>query len=107
MMKLIIKGVQFICLGIAEIFLSVLRGILGLIVSVRKRYRRRKLRKATEYVRKYGYELDLNARVKLAGKAYYVFSYEFAEDIEDRREVRLSLIGVPQYKEIKRRIREQ
>ena len=70
-----------------------------------KAHRRRKLKRATAYVNKYGYELDLNSRVKLDGKAYYVFALQSCRDIENRREVEIALIGVPQYKEIKRRLK--
>lgn len=104
-MKKVIKGVKFIGLGIVEILVSVLRGIVELFNWLIRKYRRWRLRRATAYVNRYGYELDLNSRVKLAGKAYYVLSYERFEDIENRREVRLNLIGVPQYREIIRRIR--
>lgn len=102
-MERIKKGVQFIGLGILEILMSVLRCIAELFNKIIRKYKRWRLRRATEYVKRYGYELDLKSRVILAGRAYYVFSYEFAEDIENRREVRLNLIGVPQYKEIIRR----
>lgn len=104
-MERIKTGVRFIGLGILEILMSVLRCIAGLFNKAVRKYKRRRLRRATEYVRRYGYELSLNSRVLLAGRAYYVFSYEYAEDIENRREVRLNLIGVPQYKEIIRRVK--
>lgn len=103
-MRKVIKGVQFICLGIVEILLSVLRGLLVAVNKLIRRWRRWRLKRATAYVNRYGFELDLNSRVKVAGKAYYVLSYERFEDIENRREVRLNLIGVPQYREIKRRL---
>lgn len=103
-MMRVIKGVQFICLGIVEILLSVLRGLLVAVNKLIRRWRRWRLKRATAYVNRYGFELDLNSRVKVAGKAYYVLSYERFEDIENRREVRLNLIGVPQYREIKRRL---
>ena len=103
-MRKVIKGVQFICLGIIEILLSVLRGLLVAVNKLIRRWRRWRLKRATAYVNRYGFELDLNSRVKVAGKAYYVLSYERFEDIENRREVRLNLIGVPQYREIKRRL---
>lgn len=103
-MRKVIKGVQFICLGIVEILLSVLRGLLVAVNKLIRRWRRWRLKRATAYVNRYGFELDLNSRVKVAGKAYYVLSYERFEDIENRREVRLNLIGVPQYREIRRRL---
>lgn len=103
-MRKVIKGVQFICLGIVEILLSVLSGLLVAVNKLIRRWRRWRLKRATAYVNRYGFELDLNSRVKVAGKAYYVLSYERFEDIENRREVRLNLIGVPQYREIRRRL---
>lgn len=103
-MRKVIKGVKFVCLGIVEILLSVLRGLLVAVNKLIRRWRRWRLKRATAYVNRYGFELDLNSRVKVAGKAYYVLSYERFEDIENRREVRLNLIGVPQYREIKRRL---
>lgn len=103
-MRKVIKGVKFICLGIVEILLSVLRGLLVAVNKLIRRWRRWRLKRATAYVNRYGFELDLNSRVKVAGKAYYVLSYERFEDIENRREVRLNLIGVPQYREIRRRL---
>ena len=107
LMRKIVKGVQFICSGIIEIFVSILRCIVSAVNKLIRKYRRWRLRKATAYVNRYGIELELNSRVKVAGKAYYVLSYERFEDIEDRREVRVNLIGVPQYREIKRRITEK
>lgn len=103
-MRKVIKGVQFICLGIVEILLSVLSGLLVAVNKLIRRWRRWRLKRATAYVNRYGFELDLNSRVKVSGKAYYVLSYERFEDIENRREVRLNLIGVPQYREIRRRL---
>ena len=103
-MRKVIKGVQVICLGIVEILLSVLSGLLVAVNKLIRRWRRWRLKRATAYVNRYGFELDLNSRVKVAGKAYYVLSYERFEDIENRREVRLNLIGVPQYREIRRRL---
>lgn len=103
-MRKVIKGVKFVCLGIVEILLSVLRGLLVAVNKLIRRWRRWRLKRATAYVNRYGFELDLNSRVKVAGKAYYVLSYERFEDIENRREVRLNLIGVPQYREIRRRL---
>lgn len=106
-MRKIAKGVQYICSGIMEIFISILRCIVLAVNKLIRKYRRWRLKRATAYVNRYGFDLDLNSRVKVAGKAYYVLSYERFEDIEDRREVRVNLIGVPQYKEIKRRITEK
>lgn len=106
-MRKIVKGVQFICSGIIEIFVSILRCIVLAVNKLIRKYRRWRLKRATAYVNRYGFDLDLNSRVKVAGKAYYVLSYERFEDIEDRREVRVNLIGVPQYREIKRRITEK
>ena len=55
---------------------------------------------------KYGYELQINSRVKFNNTAYYVMSYEYFEDAEKKREVSIKLIGVPQYKEMMRRIKD-
>lgn len=103
------KGICLIGSGIWEMIIKAFLFIVGSIVraalKVSKEYRRRKLKRATAYVNKYGFELDLNSRVRLDGKAYYVFSFQSCRDIEERREVEVALIGVPQYKEIKRRLR--
>ncbi len=106
-MRKVVTGVKFICSGIIEIFVSILRCIVLAVNKLIRKYRRWRLKRATAYVNRYGFDLDLNSRVKVAGKAYYVLSYERFEDIEDRREVRVNLIGVPQYREIKRRITEK
>lgn len=109
-MSKIIKGFCLIGAGIWDLIkkaiLFILSVIVGAVAKVVRAYRRRKLRKATAYVNKYGFELDLNSRVKLDGKAYYVFALQSCRDIEERREVEIALIGVPQYKEIKRRIKK-
>lgn len=102
-MRRILKGVKLICLGVVEIMLSVLRCFVELINRVIRRFKRWRLRRATAYVNRYGYELDVNSRVRVAGRAYYVLSWTRFEDIENRKEVRLDLIGVSQYKEIMRR----
>ena len=38
---------------------------------------------------------------------YYVMSYEYFEDVERKREVSIKLIGVPQHKEMMRRIKNK
>lgn len=104
-MAKIVKGLKFICTGIIEILIGIVFRVLSSINLLLRRWRRWRLKRATTYVNRYGFELDLDSRVKVAGKAYYVLSYERFEDIENRREVRLNLIGVPQYREIRRRLR--
>ena len=108
-MSKVLEGFKLIGLGIWEMikkgFLFIAGVIGGVIMKVVRAHRRRKLRRATAYVNRYGYELDLNSRVKLDGKAYYVFALQSCRDIENRREVEIALIGVPQYKEIKRRLK--
>lgn len=104
-MKLIIKGLKLIGLGIMSMICFVLKAVWGVITGIKKKIRAWRLKRATAYVSKYGYELDIQSRVRLGGKAYYVFSINTCEDIEHRREVSLNLIGVPQYREIVRRTR--
>lgn len=103
------KGICLIGSGIWEMlkngFLFIVEAILYVIMRIVKAVRRKKLKRATAYVNRYGFELDLNSRVKLDGKAYYVFALQHCRDIENRREVEVALIGVPQYKEIKRRLK--
>ena len=108
-MSKVLEGFCLIGTGIWEMikkgFLFIAGVIGGVIMRVIRAHRRRKLKRATAYVNRYGYELDLNSRVKLDGKSYYVFALQSCRDIENRREVEIALIGVPQYKEIKRRLR--
>lgn len=87
-MRRILKGIKLICLGVVEIVLSVLRCFVELINRVIRRFRRWRLRRATAYVNRYGYELDVNSRVRVAGRAYYVLSwarvcYKSEDKIED------------------------
>ena len=82
-MRKIVKGVQFICSGIIEIFVSILRCIVLAVNKLIRKYRRWRLKRATAYVNRYGFELELNSRVKVAGKAYYVVSYERSVIVHD------------------------
>lgn len=105
-MRYIIKGFRYIGLGIKEMLVGGALIICRAALSVRTRYRKWRLKRATAYVNRFGYEVDLNSRIKMGGKAYYVMSYDCFQDIESRREVRLNLIGVSQYRELTRRIKE-
>ena len=100
----ITKGFKYIGAGIVDLLAGVVKLFARAIGAVIKRHRRKKLKKATAYVEKYGYELQINSRVKFT--AYYVMSYEYFEDAEKKREVSIKLIGVPQYKEMMRRIKD-
>lgn len=110
-MSKIIKGFCLIGSGILDLIKRVFQFIgsvtVGVVAKLVRAHRRRKLQKATAYVNKYGFELDLNSRVKLDGRSYYVFALNYCRDVEERREVEVALIGVPQYKEIKRRIKKK
>lgn len=100
----IIEGLCLIGRGIGELFQRLLMAVLSVFAKGVRRWRKWRLKRATAYVNKYGYALDLNSRVLLDEKAYYVFSLAHCRDIEKKREVQLCLIGVPQYREIKRRM---
>lgn len=104
-MNKIIKGFKYIGSGIVDLVAGIVKAVLRVIADAGLEIRKWRLRRATAYVNKYGYEIDLNSRVKMGGRSYYVMSYDFFEDVEKRREVRLNLIGVSQYKEILRRTR--
>lgn len=104
-MRKIVKGFQYIGLGLMDMVAGVVKCVLRIGYAVVRKYRNWRLKRATAYVNRYGYEIDLNSRVKLGGKAYYVLSYDTFEDVESRREVRVNLIGVSQYREIIRRTR--
>ena len=108
-MSKVIEGIKLVGMGIWDMikgfFTLIAEAIAYFIGRVVRAVRRSKLRRATAYVNRYGYELDLNSRVKLDGKAYYVFALTHCRDIENRRAVEVALIGVPQYKEIKRRLK--
>lgn len=102
----ITKGFKYIGAGIVDLLSGVVKLFARAVGAVIKRHRKRKLKKATAYVEKYGYELQINSRVKFNNTAYYVMSYEYFEDAEKKREVSIKLIGVPQYKEMMRRIKD-
>lgn len=83
-----------------------LRAVGMSILKVRKCWRRWRLKRATAYVNRFGYELDLDSRVIMDNRAYYVFSINHYRNGENKREVQISLIGVPQYREMKRRMKK-
>lgn len=107
----ITKGFKYIGAGIVDLLAGgVKRGVklfARAIGAVIKSHRKRKLKKATAYVEKYGYELQINSRVRFNNTPYYVMSYEYFEDVERKREVSIKLIGVPQHKEMMRRIKSK
>lgn len=106
----ICKGFYLIGTGLLELGAGVMGFCIGKTIKAGKKavkaVRRWKLKRATAYVARYGYELGVNDRVKVAGKAYYVMSYESYSGYDDKREVRLNLIGVPQYREMVRRLKQ-
>lgn len=106
----ICKGFYLIGTGLVELVAGAVGFVIGGVIKAGRKavkaVRRWKIKRATAYVAKYGYELDINDRVKVAGKAYYVMSFESYLGYDDKREVRLNLIGVPQYREMVRRLKQ-
>lgn len=103
----ITKGFKYIGAGIVDLLAGGVKLFARAIGAVIKSHRKRKLKKATAYVEKYGYELQINSRVRFNNTPYYVMSYEYFEDVERKREVSIKLIGVPQHKEMMRRIKSK
>lgn len=108
-MRKIVKGFKLIGSGIWDAVCMVVLAIVGAIVRAVKRLvkavRAWRLKRAVKYVERYGYSLSVNSRVKVDGKAYYVLSFETYQGYDSKREVRLNLVGVPQYREIMRRMK--
>ena len=102
----ITKGFKYIGAGIVDLLAGVVKLFARAVGAVIKRHRRKKLKKATAYVEKYGYELQINSRVRFNGTPYYVMSYDYFEDMGQKREVSIKLIGVPQHREMMRRIKD-
>ena len=100
------SGLGMIADGLSEIGGAILDGMSLAAAKVVLKVRNRKLSKYTAYIEKYGYEVGINSKIKFNGKAYYVMGYEIAQSFDTKREVRLNLIGAPQYREIKRRMKD-
>lgn len=105
-MENIVKGFMFIGAGIKDLIMSFILLIVKGFMAIVKRIRAYRLKRATAYVNRYGFELNLDSKVRVAGKAYYVGAVTWQECIDHKREVQVALLGVPQYREIKRRLRE-
>lgn len=103
----ITKGFKYIGAGIVDLLAGGVKLFARAIGAIIKSHRKRKLKKATAYVEKYGYELQINSRVRFNNTSYYVMSYDYFEDAERKREVSIKLIGVPQHKEMMRRIKNK
>jgi len=70
------EGILLLCLGILEkldMFYEAVENVIARwLYRITRRFRERKLRKATEYVRRNGYMLSVKDRVRVAGKVWYI-----------------------------------
>ena len=99
------EGLILVGLGILKKVDSFYGAIDGVVErgldKVADKIRARKLRRATEYVRKHGYELSMKDRVRIAGRVWYVGEIDLLVSLEKER-AELTLIRAHELLEMRR-----
>jgi len=99
------EGLKMVGLGILKkidsFYIAVEEAVDIWLENVTAKLREKKLKKATDYVKRNGYQLSVSDRVKVAGKVWYVGEIAHNVGMNNER-IEITLVRPHEYLEIRR-----